>query len=263
MKKFLLIALMGMLAASSAAPVLALGPVGIKAELPLYSKYIWRGINAVDDYVLQPNLELGLFGFTLGVWGNLELSDVNGTSGDFTEIDYSLGYSLGLAIVELGAGFILYDYPNASSFNTTEFYIYGKANVLLSPTLTIYQDIDQFKGAYWEASIGHGIGVGESTQIDLTTGLGLGSKSYIQGYFPVDPGLPWEPEFSTGASSTDYFIDAKVPFHPIPFLTVAPSLTWTSLLGDAKKSVDAVPDDSVFSGKTGNFYWGLSATFSF
>ena len=70
------------------------------------------------------------------------------------------------------------------------------------------------------------------------------------------PTLPWEPEFSTGASSTDYFIDAKLPFHPIPFLTIAPSVTWTSLLGDAKKSVDAVPDDSVFSGKIDNFYCG-------
>ena len=54
-----------------------------------------------------------------------------------------------------------------------------------------------------------------------------------------------------------------MPFHPIPFLTVTPSVTWTSLLGDAKKSVDAVPDDSVFSGKTDNFYWGLSAVLQF
>lgn len=263
MKKILLIALTGLLTLGAVTPVLAFGPVDIEAELPLYSKYVWRGTNLVDDYVLQPNLELGLFGFTLGLWGNLELSDVNGTSGDFTEIDYTLGYTLGLAIVELGAGFIHYNYPNASQFNTTEFYIYGQANVLLSPTLYIYQDIDRFKGAYWAASIGHGVKVGESTQVDLTAGLGLGSESYLQGYFPVDPSLPWEPEFSTGASSTDYFIDAKLPFHPIPFLTIAPSVTWTSLLGDAKKSVDAAPDDTVYSGKTSNFYWGLSAAFSF
>ena len=184
MKKILLMTLMGLMAAGSTAPALALGPVDLEAELPLYSKYIWRGINAVDDYVLQPNLELGLFGFTLGLWGNLELSDVNGTSGDFTEIDYSLGYTLGLAIVELGAGFIRYNYPNAGQFNTTEFYIYGQAHVLLSPTLYIYQDIDRFKGAYWAASIGHGIKVGESNQIYLTAGLGLGSENYIAGLLP-------------------------------------------------------------------------------
>ena len=84
-----------------------------------------------------------------------------------------------------------------------------------------------------------------------------------QGYFPVDSDLPWSPDYSIGASLTDYFIDARVPFHPIPFLTIAPSVTWTSLLGDAKDSINAAPDGQYYDGKTDNFFWGLSATFSF
>jgi hypothetical protein len=193
MKNLLLITLTGLLTVEATTPALALGPLDIEAELPLYSKYIWRGINTVDDYVLQPNLVLGVFGFGFNVWGNLELTDINENSGKFTEVNYEVGYGLGLPFIDLG----------------------------------------------------------------------LGSQSYIQGNFPVDPGLPWSPEYSNGASATDYFIDLKWPFHPIPFFTIAPSATWTSLLGDGKKSVDEVPDDAIYSGKTSNFYWGLSASFSF
>ena len=69
----------------------------------------------------------------------------------------------------------------------------------------------------------------------------LAPKIISRIYFPVDPGLAWNPEFSNGASSTDYFIDLKWPFHPIPFFTVTPSATWTALLGDAKRSVMLFP----------------------
>jgi len=263
MKKLLLIALTSLLTVGAAAPALALGPLDVDAELPLYSKYVWRGMTNTDDYVLQPSLLIGIFGFQLGVWTNMDLTDINDDEGEFKEIDYTLGYKLGLAIIELGAGFIHYQYPEIPRDDTTEFYISGKVNILLSPSLVIYQDIDHYKGGYWAASVGHGFGLGESAKIDVTAGLGLGSKNYIEGYFPVDPGLPWDPEFSTGTSATDYYIDAKLPFHPIPFLTIAPSVTWTALLGDAKDSVAAVPDDLVYAGRTSAFYWGLSAKFSF
>ena len=124
-------------------------------------------------------------------------------------------------------------------------------------------DIDKYKGAYWLATIGHGIQLGESNQLDMTVGLGLGSEDFIKGYYPVDPELPWSPDYSICASITDFYIDVRVPFHPIPFLTIAPSVTWTSLIGDAKDSVAAAPKDAAYFGKTDNFYWGLTAVFGF
>jgi hypothetical protein len=263
MKKIMLIALTGLLMAGSAVPALALGPLDINADLPLYSKYVWRGINLTNDYVLQPELDISLMGFKLGVWGNYELTDVNEMSGDFSEFNYSLAWGMSFPFINLGIGYIYYEYPEAGEFNTSEFYVSGKVNVLLSPSLTIYQDVDKFKGAYWEASVSYDFELGETTKLETTGGLGLGSKSYITGYFPVDPDLPWSPDFSTDASATDYYLDLRVPFHPIPFITVAPSLTWTSLLGEAKDSVSAAPDDTVYSGITSNFYWGITASFGF
>lgn len=258
MKMPLLIALTGLLVMGSVAPALALGPVSVDAELPVYSKYVWRGMNNTNDWVLQPSLYVGLFGFTAGVWGNMDLSDVNGYSTEFKEHDYLLAYKLGLPFLELGAGFIWYSYPNESRSNTAEFYVSAKASVLLSPSLAVYQDIDKYKGAFWEATIGHGVMLGESAVLDLTGGLGLGSKSYISGYYASETSLT-DPDVN--ASATDLFIKAGLPFHPIPFLSITPSFTYTVLLGDAKNAVENT--EGLYSNKKNNAIWGLSAAFNF
>jgi hypothetical protein len=258
MKKLLLIALTGLLMAGATAPALALGPVDLEAELPVYTKYVWRGMNLVDEAVLQPSIEVGLFGFEVAVWGNMYLTDIYNEAGQFSEVDYTLGYELELAIIELEAGFLHYSYPKHHFDDTTEFYLGAEVNVLLSPSLMVYQDIDKFKGAYWAASIGHGFGLGETMQLDLTGGLGLGSKSFISGYYG---GILSVPDTDLDASMTDFFVRAEVPFSPIPFLSIVPSMTYTSLLGDAEKALDN--DEMLYFGKKENVVWGLAAGFSF
>ena len=170
MKKLLTIALAGLLAISAAAPVLALGPLDLEAELPLYSKYVWRGMVNTDDYVLQPSLAVGLFGFKLGVWGNYELTDVNSTDlldtkGEFNEVDYTLSWGMSLPFLDFGAGFYYYDYPNNERDNTSEFFLSAKVNVILSPSLVVYQDLDKYKGGYWDFAIGHDFALGETTNL--------------------------------------------------------------------------------------------------
>jgi len=258
MKKLLLIALTGLLTIGATAPALALGPLDIEAELPVYTKYVWRGMNLVNDAVLQPSLGINVFGFHAAAWSNMYLTDIANESGQFGEFDYTLGYTLGLAIVEFGAGFIHYSYPKHHFDDTTEFYLSGKVNVILSPSLAVYQDIDKFKGAYWAASIEHGFGLGETMELDLTAGLGLGSAGFISGYFGEMLSIP---QTDLDASMTDFYVRAEVPFHPIPFLSITPSVAYSSLLGDAKKALDG--DDLLYFGKKENVVWGLAAGFSF
>jgi hypothetical protein len=105
-KKLMLIALAGFLTIGSAAPVRALGPLDVTAELPVYSKYIWRGMNNTNDWVLQPSLWIGFLGFTASVWGNTNLTDVNGNHGQMNEWDYTLAYGLGLPFFEFDAGVV-------------------------------------------------------------------------------------------------------------------------------------------------------------
>jgi hypothetical protein len=258
MKRFLLLALAGVLAAGIALPALALGPLDVAAELPVYSKYVWRGMNSTNDWVLQPSATGGVLGISLGVWANMDLTDVNLEEGNFWEIDYTLSYGLGLPAIDLNTGFLFYVYPDQSQFNTSEFFLTGQVNVLLSPRLTVYQDIDKYKGAYWEASIGHGFKAGEAVQVDLTGGLGLGSGGFIRGYFAGQTSIP---DNDLNATMNDLFLRAEAPFHPLPFFTIAPSVTYTSLLGDARKAVAG--NSNLYSGKKTNVVFGLAARFSF
>ncbi len=100
--------------------------------------------------------------------------------------------------------------------------------------------------------------LGETMKLDLTGGLGLGSQSYISGYYA---GMLSVPDTDIDASMTDFFVRAELPFHPIPFLSIIPSAAYTSLLGDAEKALDN--DEMLYSGKKDNVVWGLSALFSF
>ena len=88
-------------------------------------KYIWRGQNLSDDPVFQPGLSVSYGNLTAGIWGNMDLTNINGNSGDFSEMDYSLDYSstfLGIEGVGYSVGVIYYDFPGTTTKDTTEVY---------------------------------------------------------------------------------------------------------------------------------------------
>lgn len=249
-----------------ATSALALGPLDAEAEVSVYSKYVWRGMVNVDDYVLQPSVNLGVAGFTAGFWGNVDMTDINSdeladldTSWKFTEIDWTLGYGMTLPFFEFGLGLIYYDFPQIDDAETLELYLSAEANVLLSPSLVIYQDLDAVKGGYWDFSVSHGFALGSTNTLDIDAGVGLGSKSYFNGYF----GMPADFEATTdfGTSLADARISASVPFHPAPMFTVTPSVTYTTLMGDAKDAVEGT--EGLWYGKKDAFFWSLTAGFEF
>ena len=72
-------------------------------QMDFFSKYIWRGQNFTDGPVSQPSVNLSYKRFTLSVWGNLELDNVNNSRWDITETDITLDYTnylLGHDVIE-------------------------------------------------------------------------------------------------------------------------------------------------------------------
>lgn len=259
MKHLKIVLVMLALSACCAAPALAMGPLDVNADLALNSEYVWRGMVVTDDLVLQPAASASVAGIGFGFWGNMDLSDANDTEWKFNEIDYIITYGLSLPMVSFGAGLIYYDFPNTELDSTTELYLTASASVLLSPTLTIYQDIDNIKGAYWEAGVSHGVPLSPMADLELSATLGLGSKGYLAGYFGVIPSLDDPGEFTdfTGASMSDFRLSAGVPYKAVPFFTITPAVTYTTLLGDAKDAAEGHGADQ------DAFYLGLTASFSF
>ena len=206
----------------------AAGPVDLKAELGLFSKYVWRGMVLSPDPVLQPVASVRLGGLGLGFWGNVDSGDANGSEGEFSEIDWTISYGLGIALVDVEAGLIYYDAIPTLGSDTAELYLKGNVNVLLSPRLAIYQDIDAHNGTYVSGGVTWGNDISQTLAWELGAELGWGSQEYVNNYFPYgNGGFP--------AGFTDGLVGLAMPWRPIILLTVTPQVAWAALTGDARE----------------------------
>ena len=225
----------------AAAPAAALGPVDAEAGLGLHGKYVWRGQIVTDEAVLQPEAAVSLAGFSLGVWGNVDLTDVNGYGTSLNETDWTLRWGVSLPLLSLEAGAILYDYPSRGPDDTVELYAGAEAHVPLSPRLFVYRDVKDVDGTYLGAGCTWSRDLAGTAGLELAADLGWGSAGYVQGYFGPE-----------AAGLADLTAAARLPWRALPLVTVTPHVTWATLLGDAADAVEAGggDTDAVFCGAT-------------
>lgn len=219
-----------------------------------FSKYIWRGQNLDDDPVFQPGLSIGYGGLTAAIWGNLEMTNINGNSGDFSELDYSFDYSADLSGMEgvgYSIGVIYYDFPGTSVKDTTEVYWGLNLDLLLNPSVTVYHDVDEAEGTYISLGAEHSVGkiieLGPNVPVgmDIGASLGWGSGSYNRYYWGTDQ-----------SKLNDLRFSVAFPFE-IKGWTVTPSLNYVTLVSDDIRDTDAYGTDSDF------FFTGVSLSKGF
>ena len=212
--------------------------------------YVWRGLRVVDGPVLQPSATLGYGGLSVNAWGNMDLSDVNGQDEDFTEIDLTLDYSWSWKDLNLSAGTIYYTFPHASAnISTLELYASAGLDTLLSPAVTVYQDVDEAGGTYATISAGHTFEdlfepvEGVPVALSLGGSLAYGSSGFNEFYYSTN-----------SAGLADGVLTASLPVQLSENLSLAPSVNYSSLLdSDIRDSVDE-PD---------SFWAGLTVSYSF
>jgi hypothetical protein len=169
-------------------------------DLPVNSKYMWRGLELNEDPVFQPDVWVKYGGFSLTVWGGLELTDVhdgdrsvttigprerfkiynegqNGDRGDFTEVDYILKYEHEINGFKLGLGYIYYDYPHTTYAQTYEVFATVGYNCFLSPTLAVYRDFKEADGFYAAFGLSHEIPIKTYCTLALSGTLGFSSRN--------------------------------------------------------------------------------------
>jgi hypothetical protein len=223
--------------------------LGVGADL--LSKYVWRGQNVVDDWVVQPSASIGYKGFTGSVWGDVDLRGEVVDEGELNEIDWSLDYSNafpGQDVLGYSLGVIYYDFPNTPWEATSEVYGGLTANVPLSPTIRAYYDFDEIDGAYVQLSVGHTIEKiirwRDDGYCDLQAGasLGYGSSGYNEGYFGVDD-----------SALNDLTLTAAVPIC-LGKWTVKPTVAYSTMLDDDVRAATA---------KSDNLWGGVGAAYQF
>ena len=218
-----------------------------------FGKYVWRGQNLNDDPVFQPGASVTYEGLTAGVWGNLDLTSINGESGEFTEVDYFLDYSADVPGVEgvgFSVGIINYHFPSVAG-DTTELYWGFSFDTLLSPSITVYHDIDQVDGTYASLAIGHTfediftLESGESVGLELSASLGYADSDYNTAYWGVN-----------SSKANDLTTSIAIPFE-IAGISVTPSLNYVTLLSDTMRATDSYDTSSDY------FFAGISFSKSF
>jgi hypothetical protein len=213
------------------------------------SKYIWRGQNLDDDRVFQPGLNASYRDLTASIWGNLELTNINDKRGDFSELDYSLGYSgalPGIAGVEYSVGAIYYDFPGCAADgsrcpDTTEVYWGLNFDLPLSPSLTVYHDVDEAEGSYVSLALGQCIekiaelGPHIPIAMEIGASLGWGSGSYNKYYWGTDQ-----------SKLNDFVLSVSFPVMIGDDLTLSPNLNYVTLVSDDVRATDVYGTDSDF-----------------
>jgi len=214
------------------------------------SKYVWRGMLLVDDWVIQPSVNIGLGGFTFNIWGNYEPTDETDHQKKFTEIDLTAEYAFEFGNFTIPVGVIHYVFPNTEFEATTEVYAGVGYDWVISPSVKVYHDLDQAAGGTYinlAASYSYaipGLPKDVSMSIDLGAGVSYATEDYNKYYFGVDESA-W----------TDWSAGLAVPIGVLDgMLTFTPAVTYTALVDSKIK--DTTEDDT-------NTFFGLTVTLSF
>ncbi len=223
----------------------AQGPVSFEVTADYVGKYIWRGQNLNDDPAFQPGASAAIGNLTLGVWGSMDTTDFAGESGHFTEVDYLVDYSDSVGGMEnLGysIGYIGYDFPELGT-ETIELYAGLTWDTVLSPSVTLYYDIEDVEGYYLSLGAAHTIeNVLGDVGADISASLGYGDSRYNKVYWGV-----------SSAELNDFAIGVGFPFE-VGEVSVTPSVTYIALL-----------DSDIKANSTDNSYvvLGIGAALAF
>jgi hypothetical protein len=221
--------------------------IGVDVTLDFNSKYIWRGQNLVDDMVFQPGASTMFGDLTLGVWGNMDMTNENDEGGNFTEIDYYADYSADLTEgIGYSLGYIYYAFPQGSN-DTYEFYGGLNFDVFLSPSVTWYYDADEVEGSYVAFGIGHSIELPEDAPFGIDLGLNVGwaDSSYNEYYWGVDDD-----------GFNDLTVSVGFPME-IGGWSLTPSVNYAYLLDSD------IQDSDAYDSSNDQFYAGISLGTSF
>ncbi len=174
----------------TSAPAAFAGGAAVTYDLGIGSAYVWRGITFTDGAVFQPALTVSHeSGFGFNVWGNMDIDDVNGLSGDFQEVDLTASYGFGGDKLSAEIGYIEYLFPNGVGPSTSEVYFSLGLDTALSPSLAIYYDFDQVDSFYGTLSVEWGRELNGGWKYAVGLLAGFAADDYAIHYGGTEGGL--------------------------------------------------------------------------
>lgn len=162
----------------------------VSFDVGSFNRYIWRGLILTDGPVLQPALTVGRGAWSVNVWGNLDLDEVNGNGSQFNELDITFGWEKTSGPYNFSTGLINYNFPNTAVVTTTELYAGAGFDVPMQPAVTAFFDVEEAQGIYLTFDIAHAFSSDYDEPVEwefaLATGIGWGSSEHNNLYFGSD-----------------------------------------------------------------------------
>jgi len=216
------------------------------AYLGVYSKYLSKGYDYSDGKaVLQGGMDLSAYGFTLGVWSNMQLESTDDYSSRVNETDFNIDYTFSLGeitSVSLGNGHYTYNFEDSANDAENEAYLTVGLDVPFYPEFTVTYGWDVadegMTGLFYSLSGSHEFELSEETVLTLGALVSYNQESYFAGDYNG---------FHNGelTAALDYALSENW------------SLTATALYSDA------LSNDAEDEGVDGEFVTGLDVTFAY
>ena len=214
--------------------------ISVIVNVDFMSKYVWRGIVFNKKPVLQPSLTLGYGAVSLNFWSNMDMTDQNGYSNKFNELDFTFDYSSSLSSLEYSAGMDKFTFPNTGFNSTTEMYLSLSSEKTGDASVTVYQDIDQCEGTYISLGNGTSIHLGNLTSLDVGVSINWGSAKHNNFYYGVD-----------NSAVTDCSFSISATFDLWRFISLTPSIAYSALMNSSIRQAFKANDierDTLFGG---------------
>ncbi|MBU0483356.1 MAG: hypothetical protein KKB30_02425 [Proteobacteria bacterium] len=215
-----------------------------------YSQYIWRGYAfSKESLVVQPSMSVSYKGLGLNMWGNLDTNlytpDPNDNdANNFNETDLTLSYDGSFGKIGYGVGYIYYGLDAVD--DSQEIYVSVSVDTILSPSLTIYNEIAGYQGWYANLSVSHSVPLTEKISLDLGASVGY---------------LDNEDDYS---ELHDGMISAAVAIPLAENITITPELHYSFALSGAASDALEAANLGVIDEEDANFiYGGLSVNMAF
>ncbi|MCG6881951.1 MAG: hypothetical protein LJE96_22750 [Deltaproteobacteria bacterium] len=201
-------------------------------DVAFLSQYIWRGYElSKDSLVIQPSATVGYKGFSFNLWGNLD-TDVyagpNEGNSKWNETDMTVAYDHSFGPLGVGVGYIYYALDGTD--DTQEFYLSLGGDVLLAPTLTIYYDVDEYPGWYFDLGISHSFELPYDMSVDLGASIAYyisDNNSIVDYNHDLTPTTSEFNNFQNGLVS----VGMTIPF--LKYFTATPMIAYSFPLGNA------------------------------
>ena len=210
--------------------------------------YIWRGQElSRHSVVIQPSMTASYNGFTVNLWGNLDIQPYSGGdaqySSNYTETDVTFSYSRKFGMVQTGVGYIYYGLAGAATggsdlMDSQEIFVSLGLDTILAPTLTVYKEIDHYH--QWYATLG----VSHTFALHEKIGLKLAATA---SYLLSDDENTYAKYDSNALATTDKYnnlhdgtIAISLPIAAYKTLSVIPTISYVfPLCDDAKYEMQA------------------------